>query len=207
VQAAIDAEIAGEVAQLLPELRRVDAVRHGDVEDHRVHRAVLVADHPRREVDDVHTGRRQRRRDSVHDAGLIGAVDGHRPAVALRARRHAVVDRPHGDHEVERRRRPGERALELLCAHVGGRGDDQHHGEVAAQDRHRRVLEVAPVLHERTGDSGDDARTVGPDGGHGVVRHGGRRYRGRGWARPGRGVGAGRKCQSGDGRRGTHGWQ
>jgi len=43
-------------------------------------------------------------------------------------------------------RRAGEGALERFLCEPVGHGDHQHHGEVAAQDRHRRVLEVAAVL-------------------------------------------------------------
>src|SRR5205807_7989418 len=51
VQAALDAELAGEVLQSLLELAQVARRRHGDLEDHHVHGTGGVADHPRGQVD------------------------------------------------------------------------------------------------------------------------------------------------------------
>src|SRR5207245_1418360 len=48
----------------------------------------------------------------------------------------------------------------------------QHHGEVAAEDGHRRVLEVAAGVEEGTRDGGDDPWPVGANRADGEVGHG-----------------------------------
>src|SRR5207244_2496958 len=80
-----------------------------------------------------------------------------------------VVEGAHRNDQIELGRGPRERALELAGREARGRVDDEHHGEVAAQDRHRRVLEVAPALDEHLGGGGHDAGPVGPERGHGDV--------------------------------------
>jgi hypothetical protein len=43
------------------------------------------------------------------------------------------------------------------------RREEQHHGEVSAQDRHLRVLDVDSVLEQRPRDRRDDAGSIAPD--------------------------------------------
>ena len=44
-----------------------------------------------------------------------------------------------------------------------GRSDDEEDGELALEDRHRRVLEIAPLIPERAAHCRHDARAVGTE--------------------------------------------
>ena len=63
-------------------------------------------------------------------------------------------------------------SLNRLCGGTGAH--EQDHGEMTAQQRHRRVLEVAAEAGQRPGHVRNDAGPVVPEHGHGddLVCHG-----------------------------------
>ena len=65
-----------------------------------------------------------------------------------------------------RLRRAVERALDGVRVGALGQVDDEHHREVAAEDRHAGILDVSAVLEQDLGDGGGDAGPVGPNRGH-----------------------------------------
>ena len=126
---------------------RLEARRYRDLDHHRVDR-LSPSPANTRVVRSVMLTLllRERGRDGVHDAGMVDAVDGHdvrgtgpRPRRARSTSLSESASRPAAPAppprpSLEPRRRP---------TSVGGR-DDQRHREVPAQDRHLRVLDVAP---------------------------------------------------------------
>ena len=106
--------------------------------------------------------------DRGHDAGAVAAVDRQHPRRRVRPRAAGghLAD-GHGEAAVG-----GERRQRLLDLGVGGRAlAHQHHREVTAQQRHRRVLEVEAQPGELVGGLGDDAGTVVAEDGDGVEGH------------------------------------
>ena len=171
MEADVDAHLRRQLLQLRTEVARVRRGRDRDLEDHGVDGWSAVADQSGGEVDDVDARLGDDGRDAVDDPRLVGAVHGHAPRLARDGGSADLLDLAHGHHQVERGGRRGQRRLEVAGGHVGRALDDEHHGEVAAEDGHRRVLEVAPELEEHAGDGGDDPGPVGPDSADREERH------------------------------------
>ena len=108
----------------------------------------------------------------MDDAGVVDAVDGEH----MRGRGHRVVrvgdlvDRDRLEVELA----AGGAQVGAQRAHVDGvvAAYDHHGREVAAEDRHLRVLDVELVIEQVVGDRGDDPGPVPADGGDGEVAHG-----------------------------------
>ena len=114
---------------------------------------------------------------------MVGAVHGHGPAGGLLDGGPATLplEGADDDGEPEAGDLPPERRLERPRALAGGQVDHQHHGEVALEDGHRRVLEVGPVAEQDARDHGHDAGPVRAEGrhrdAHAVIRSPARRRR------------------------------
>ena len=85
--------------------------------------------------------------------------------------RDQVADRPHREAQIQSGRRLGERGLERTDLHPVGQLDDEHHRELARQDRHRAVLEVAPQLEQGSRDRRGNAGPVGSERPHHAAFH------------------------------------
>ena len=143
-----------------------------DLHEHHVERlSGGLAHHARVQVVDVHARVRERARDRGQDPRMVGAVDRDDPARG-RCRSLRV------GHLAQRQRLHAERVAGLaqlggegLGVELRGAGDQQHHREVPAQDRHLGVGHVDPVGDQALGDRRDDAGPVEPDAGDGEGPH------------------------------------
>ena len=100
------------------------------------------------------------------DPDAVGAVDGQHVGRPHGSGGGLVGHRTHRDVETAVGGEVGQAGLDR--ARVGIPAADQHHREVAAQEGHRRVLEVQPQVAERGGGLGDDPGPVVADDGDGV---------------------------------------
>lgn len=108
--------------------------------------------------------------DGVHDSRVVGSVDAQDVA-RLRAARH-LVDRADGDGlERELVANLVQSPPQLGLGDRLRKRDDQHHREVAAQDRHLRVLDVPLEVQKHLADRGDDPGPVTADGAECMKAH------------------------------------
>ena len=107
----------------------------------------------------------QRRRDRVHDPGVVGAVERDHVRGLVDARLSRVDLGKRDRFQLER----GARALEIgaqrfQIGRLGGL-EHQHHREVTAEDRHLRVGDVDAVAEQGAGHLGHDPGPVASDRG------------------------------------------
>ena len=96
----------------------------------------------------------------MHDPRLIGAVHREHAVRPGNRTRRELPDWSDRQPEIEPRRGFGERSFERVELDIVRKLDDEHHCELAREDRHRRVLEVGTELQQRSGDCGGDTRTI-----------------------------------------------
>ena len=146
---------APQIGERALELVAVRAGGHGDFDQQHVE---LLAE-LRLEVGDVHLALGQRGGDRVDDSRVVGPVDGE--DVRRLGGRSGSLDRRH-EQRLEPQAAAGGMEVGLERGGIDGLGrrDDDHQGEVAAQDGGLRVLDVHSVAQQHRGQLGDDAGAV-----------------------------------------------